>query len=406
MRYHLVRGQTQSAMLQETILFTFFMIFTGAAVIAAVALFARQSLLVAYVLLGVLLGPSVSGIVSNPEVVKQIAHIGIIFLLFLLGLSLNPIELLQMVKKTTLVTIASSLIFALAGFTVSLLFGIPFFEAVLVGAVMSFSSTIIGLKLLPTSILHHQRTGEVVISILLLQDLLAMVLLVLVKGTGESLGVTDREWLEPLLLLLKLPLLVLFTWIMTRYLLIPLMARYDKIREFIFLVAIGWCLGMAQLASWLGLSAEIGAFIGGVSLASAPVALFVSESLKPLRDFFLILFFFSLGASVDLGMSTRVILPALVLCAVTLLLKPLVFRWLLLRIGEPEKRSTAIGIRLGQMSEFSLLISVVAMDSGSISHETGYLIQFATLFTFIASSWWVVQRLPTPIATRDELRLD
>jgi len=393
-------------MLQDPILFTFFMIFTGAAVIAAVALFARQSLLVAYVLLGILLGPSVFGIVSNPEVIKQIAHIGIIFLLFLLGLNLNPVELMQMVKKTTLVTISSSLIFALSGFTVSLLFGIPFSEAMLVGAVMSFSSTIIGLKLLPTSILHHQRTGEVVISILLLQDLLAMVLLLLVKGSGEGSGDADVRWLEPLLLLLKLPLLVLFTWLMTRYVLIPLIHHFNKIREFIFLVAIGWCLGMAQLASWLGLSAEIGAFIAGVSLASAPVALFVSESLKPLRDFFLILFFFSLGARMDLGMSAPVILPALVLCAVTLLLKPAVFRWLLLRIGESEKRSTSIGIRLGQMSEFSLLISVVAMDSGSITQETGYLIQFTTLFTFIASSWWVVQRLPTPIATRDELRLD
>lgn len=393
-------------MLHDPMLFTFFMIFTGAAVIAAIALFAHQSLLVAYVLLGVLLGPSLLGIVSNPDVIKQIAHIGIIFLLFLLGLNLNPAELMQMVKKTTLVTISSSLIFAVAGFGVAMLFGVPLKEAILVGVVMSFSSTIIGLKLLPTSILHHQRTGEVVISILLLQDLLAMVLLVLVKGAGESSGHGVMGWWEPLLLLLKLPLLVLFTWLMTKYLLIPLIHRFDKIREFIFLVAIGWCLGVAQLASWLQLSAEIGAFIAGVSLASAPVALFVSESLKPLRDFFLILFFFSLGARMDLGMSAPVILPALVLCAVALLLKPPVFRWLLLRIGESEKRSTSIGIRLGQMSEFSLLISVVAMDSGVISHETGYLIQFTTLFTFIASSWWVVQRLPTPIATRDELRLD
>ncbi|MEN8213117.1 MAG: cation:proton antiporter, partial [Pseudomonadota bacterium] len=360
------------------------MIFTGAAVIAAVALFARQSLLVAYVLLGILLGPSVFGIVNNPEVIKQIAHIGIIFLLFLLGLNLNPADLMQMVKKTTLVTIASSAVFALAGFTVALLFAVPFIEALLVGAVMSFSSTIIGLKLLPTTILHHQRTGEVVISILLLQDLLAMVLLLLVKGSGAGLAEGDVDWREPLMLLLKLPLLVIFTWLMTSYVLLPLIHRFDKIREFIFLVAIGWCLGMAQLAGWLGLSAEIGAFIAGVSLASTQVALFVSESLKPLRDFFLILFFFSLGARMDIGMSAPVVLPALTLCAVTLLLKPPVFRWLLLRIGESEARSRSIGIRLGQMSEFSLLISVVAMDAGSISQQTGYLIQFTTLFTFIA----------------------
>jgi Kef-type K+ transport system membrane component KefB len=392
--------------MHDSILHTFFLIFTGAAVIATAALYLRQSLLVAYVLLGVLLGPSLFGVISDADMVKQIAHIGIIFLLFLLGLNLDPADLLKMVKKTTVVTLASSLIFAITGIALAMLFGVAFKEALLVGAVMTFSSTIIGLKLLPTTILHHQRTGEVVISILLLQDLLAMILLVLVKGAGAGAANEATVWLEPLLLLLKLPLLVVIAWLLTRYLLIPLMRRFDRIREFIFLAAIGWCLGMAQLASWLDLSAEIGAFIAGVSLASAPVALFVAESLKPLRDFFLILFFFSLGATMDLGMSSQVLLPALSMSLVMLLLKPPVFRWLLLRIGEAGKRSTDIGVRLGQLSEFSLLISVVALDAGSISHETAYLIQLTTLFTFIVSSWWVVQRLPTPIATRDELRLD
>ena len=320
-------------MMHDSILYTFFLIFTGAAVIAAAALFLRQSLLVAYVLLGVLLGPSLLGVIGDADMVKQIAHIGIIFLLFLLGLNLNPADLLKMVKKTTVVTLASSLVFAIAGIALAMLFGVAFTEALLVGAVMTFSSTIIGLKLLPTTILHHQRTGEVVISILLLQDFLAMVLLLLVKGAGAAAGDGAPLWLEPLLLLLKLPLLVFIAWLLTRYLLIPLMRRFDNIREFLFLAAIGWCLGMAQLASWLELSAEIGAFVAGVSLASAPVSLFVAESLKPLRDFFLILFFFSLGATMDLGMSSQVLLPALIMSLVMLLLKPPVFRWLLLHIG-------------------------------------------------------------------------
>ena len=220
-------------------------------------------------------------------------------------------------------------------------------------------------------------------------------------GAGGGIGV----W-EPLLLVLKLPLLVLFAWLFTRYVLVPLIRRFDRIREYIFLAAIGWCLGMVELAQWAGLSAEIGAFIAGVSLATGPVALFVSESLKPLRDFFLVLFFFSLGAKVELDMALPVILPALVLAVVTMLGKPPVFRWLLRRIGESENRSANIGVRLGQMSEFSLLISVVAMQAGVISQHAGYLIQFATLFTFIASSWWIVQKLPTPIALKDELRLD
>ena len=158
----------------DPIVFTFFLIFTGAAIMATLALFARQSLLIAYVVLGVLLGPSVLGLIDQPRVIEQISHIGIIFLLFLLGLNLNPDELLRMVRKTVLVTILSSLLFALGGFLVSLLFGFSLVEALLIGAVTTFSSTIIGLKLLPTSVLHHRRTGEVIISILLLQDLLAI----------------------------------------------------------------------------------------------------------------------------------------------------------------------------------------------------------------------------------------
>jgi Kef-type K+ transport system membrane component KefB len=387
---------------QDPLVFTFFLIFTGAAIMAAIALFARQSLLVAYVLLGVLLGPSVLGLVDKPQLVEQISHIGIIFLLFLLGLNLNPGELLGMVRKTTLVTIVSSLLFALAGILVSLLFGFGWIEALVIGAVTTFSSTIIGLKLLPTSVLHHRRTGEVIISILLLQDLVAILLLVVIKGGGGSgMGI----W-EPLLLVLKLPLLVLIAWFVSRYLIVALIRRFDRIQEFIFLMAIGWCLGMAELAHWMGLSAEIGAFIAGVSLASGPVALFISESLKPLRDFFLILFFFSLGAQVDLAMALPVFLPALVLAFVTMLGKPPLFRWLLKHIGESDQRSRNIGIRLGQMSEFSLLISVVAMEAGVIGEKAAYMIQFATLFTFVASSWWIVQKLPTPIALKDELRLD
>ena len=387
---------------QDPVVFTIFLIFTGAALVATLALFARQSLLVAYVLLGILLGPSVLGLISDPTLIEEISHIGIIFLLFLLGLNLNPRELLQMMRKTSWITLVSSLLFGLCGLLVALVFGFPFGESLLIGAVMTFSSTIIGLKLLPTSVLHHQRTGEFIISILLLQDLLAIALLIFIQGQGSG----NMSLWEPLLLLLKLPLLGLFAWLMTRYVLIPLIRRFDKIQEYIFLTAIGWCLGMAELSVAIGLSAEIGAFIAGVALATSPIALFVSESLKPLRDFFLVLFFFALGARVDLALAMPVMVPALILAAVGLLIKPPVFRWLISRLGESERRGREIGLRLGQLSEFSLLVSVVAVDAAVISMDAAYLIQFATLFSFIASSYWIVQKLPTPIALKDELRLD
>jgi Kef-type K+ transport system membrane component KefB len=275
-------------------------------------------------------------------------------------------------------------------------------EALLVGGAATFSSTIVGLKLLPTTMLHHQRTGEVIISILLLQDLLAIVLLLVVQGSSQG----SMQLGDILKLLIALPALIGFAWMIERYLLIRLIRRFDKIQEYIFLMTIGWCLGMAELAGLLGLSAEIGAFIAGVVLASSPIAMFIAESLKPLRDFFLVLFFFSLGAGFDIGAIDDVILPALVLAGILMLLKPPVFRWLLLRTGESEKRSHEVGHRLGQMSEFSLLLAVLAFEQGVIGAEASYLIQLSTLVTFLISSYLVVLRFPTPIAVSDALRRD
>ena len=386
----------------DPVVFTVFLVFTGAAVLATVALAARQSLLVAYILLGVVLGPSVLGLVSDPEVIRSISEFGILFLLFLLGLNLQPQELFRMVAKTTQVTVISSLIFFVAGFAVAGTFGFGLIESLLVGGAATFSSTIIGLKLLPTTILHHQRTGEVIISILLLQDLLAIVLLLVVEGASKG-GMPIFDMLS---LLVALPLLITFAWLIERSVLSRLIRLYDKIQEYIFLMALGWCLGMAELATLLGLSAEIGAFIAGIVLASNPISLFIAESLKPLRDFFLVLFFFSLGAGFDLGLLDRLLLPAMVLAGVLLLIKPPVFRRLLRTAGESDERSGEVGFRLGQMSEFSLLLAVLAFDQGVIGTEASYLIQLATLLTFLVSSYLVVRRFPTPIAVSDALRQD
>ncbi|MCG6965284.1 MAG: cation:proton antiporter [Chromatiaceae bacterium] len=389
-------------MQQDPIVFTIFLVFTGAAVFATAALYARQSLLVAYIVLGALLGPSGLGLVNDPELIRSISEFGIMFLLFLLGLNLQPQELLRMVSKTTEVTLLSSLVFAALGIGVSLAFGFTFEESLLVGAAATFSSTIVGLKLLPTTMLHHQRTGEVIVSILLLQDLLAIVLLLIVQGLSRG----SMELGEVARLLMALPALIGFAWIVERHVLIRLIRKFDKIQEYIFLVTIGWCLGMAELAVLLGLSSEIGAFIAGVALASSPIAMFIAESLKPLRDFFLVLFFFSLGAGFDIGLIHKVIVPALVLAGGLMLLKPPVFRWLLLRTGESEKRSHEVGYRLGQMSEFSLLLAVLALEQGVIGAKASYLIQLSTLLTFLVSSYLVVLRFPTPIAVSDALRRD
>lgn len=387
-------------MITDPVLFSIFLIFTGGAVLATVALFARQALIVAYIAVGIALGPYGFGLIGDPTTIKEISDVGIIFLLFLLGLDLQPQELWNMLRKATMVTLLSSLVFGAVGVGVAQAFGFGLGESLVVGAAMMFSSTIVGLKLLPTTVLHHQHTGEIIISILLLQDLIAIVVLLAVQSMGSG-GVA---WGELAQVGLALPALVVFAAVVDRYVLVPLIARFDTIQEYIFLMAVGWCLGMAELAGVMGLSHEIGAFIGGVVLATSPIALFIAESLRPLRDFFLVMFFFSLGASFNLGVLGEVLLPAAVLALAALVLKPLLFRILLRRVGEASGRSLEVGVRLGQISEFSLLIAVTALGAGVISSEASYVIQLATLLTFVVSSYVVVLRYPTPIALSDRLR--
>jgi Kef-type K+ transport system membrane component KefB len=387
-----------------SITFSFFLIFTGAAVFASLALYTRQPLIIAYIALGACFGPYGLSLVADTNLLAEIGHVGIIFLLFLLGLDMQPQALWATLRKSTVVAVFSSVIFLTTGFLVALLFGYSRVDALIVGAAMMFSSTIIGIKLLPTTVLHHRHIGELMIGLLLIQDLLAIiVLMVLFSASSDDAGGMGRDLA---LSLLGLPLLAGGSVLVVRYVLLPLITKFDRFHEYIFLLAIGWCLGMAECANALGLSEEIGAFIAGISIATNPIAQYIAVNLKPLRDFFLILFFFAVGARFDLLMLNQVWAPALLLSVLVLGLKPVVYRFLL--GGVSEKRSLAwdLGFRLGQASEFSLLIAYVAAGSALISEQASLLIQATTIITLLASSYIVVFNYPTPIAISDRLRRD
>lgn len=382
--------------------FTMFLIFAGTAILSTLALYTRQSLLVAYILLGALLGPWGIGLITNEDLIQQTGDFGIIFLLFLLGLHLQPQNLLHMIKRVTWITSVSSLVFAVVGFAISYIYGYSITESLIIGAAMMFSSTIIGLKLLPTTVLHHQHTGEVVISVLLMQDLVAI--LVLVGLHAVSVGHLD--WTKVGLIFFSLPGLLIFSYVIQHYVVAKMFARFDRVREYIFLVAIAWCLSMAVIAKWLGLTYEIGAFIAGVSIAEGPIALYIAESLKPLRDFFLVMFFFSVGAGFNIHYANKVAVPAIILAVILLLIKPLTFWSLLRQMHESRPVAWEIGWRLGQISEFSLLIGYIAALDHLISTQASYLIQATAILTFMASSYIVVMRYPTPVALSDRLRRD
>lgn len=393
---------------EQDLIFSIFLIFSGAAVLSTVALVTRQSMLVAYMLLGVILGPwGLSSVlhvnlVADPSLVKGIGDIGIIFLLFLLGLHLPPQKLVQMLKKVTLVGLISSVLFLMIGYGIAWAYGFTSVECMVIGAAMMFSSTIIGIKLLPTTILHHQHTGEVMISVLLLQDLIAIAVLLLMHGAlAQGVILNDVK-----LVVIGFPAMVLIAFVIERFILLKLFARFDRIREYMFLLAIAWCLSLSQLAALFGLSAEIGAFVAGVTIASSPISIYIAESLKPVRDFFLVMFFFSVGASFNLKYLPLVIIPSLIMAGVLLIVKPIVYHFLLKRVGEPKHVSWEVGVRLGQISEFSLIIAYVGLDTSLIGATAAYLIQAATIISFIVSSYYVVMKYPTPVATTDKLRRD
>lgn len=383
---------------------SFFLIFSGAAILASVVLYTRQPIILAYIVLGALIGPYGLNYVSDPDLLSEIAEIGIIFLLFLLGLDMQPSSLMHMVRKATLVAIGSSLAFAGVGFGIGQAFGYTFTESIIIGCAMMFSSTIIGIKLLPTTVLHHRHTGELVVGLLLLQDLIAIVVLLMIGSSPEENP--DSGLFELAKTILTLPLLLWFVFFMVKHVVIKLIARFDRFHEYIFLLTIGWCLGIAELAKFLGLSLEIGAFVAGISIATSPISQYIAVHLKPLRDFFLVLFFFTLGAAFNLNLLGQVILPAILLAVLMVAIKPVVFHRLLKFLKEKDDISWEVGFRLGQISEFSLLIAYLATASALIGNEASHLIQATAILTFILNSYLVIFRYPSPIAISDRLRRD
>src|SRR3990167_857388 len=234
------------------LIFSIFLIFTGAAVLSTIALVTRQSLLVAYILLGMILGPWGMKLVSDSTFIHTIGDVGIIFLLFLLGLHLPPQKLLHTLKEVSWIAFISSFLFAWIGYTAGSLSGYNPTECMIIGAAMMFSSTIIGIKLLPTTILHHQHTGHMMISILLLQDLLAIVVLLLMHGMSVAEGMSVNVIENLKLVLFGLPLILLFAFLIEHFVLMKLLRRFNRIREYAFLLSIAWCLSMSQLSIYFG----------------------------------------------------------------------------------------------------------------------------------------------------------
>jgi len=340
-------------------------------------------------------------LIDNPHRIEQLSHVGIILLLFLIGLNLRPDRMIGLFGKVSALTLITSAVFLCMVALAAVLLGFPLLQSLVIGAALMFSSTIVGLKLIPTTTLHHKHRGEMMVSVLLLQDILAIIIILLITGGQEG-----NIPLTVSFLILKLVLLTLVSFLVVKYVITALYIKFDTIREHTFLMSLGWGLMVAGCAESIGLSFEMGAFVAGVSIATLPIALVIAEELKPLRDFFLILFFFSIGAQFDLMVMRDVVLPGIVIALLVVLAKPLVYRWAFNMSGEKNYISTELGIRLGQASEFSLLVAYSALLAGLIDQRASYLIQTVVILTFVISTYWVISKYPTPISAEVSRRQD
>ena len=239
------------------------------------------------------------------------------------------------------------------------------------------------------------------ISVLLMQDVIAILLIVMLTGgQGEHVPYAIA------LLFIKLIFLVLVAYGFVRYVVNHLFMRFDIIQEYTFLLSLGWGMLGAGVAHAIGLSYEMGAFIAGVAFASSPVSMVIAENLKPLRDFFLILFFFSIGAQFNYLVTQQVLFAGIVIAVLIIVMKPFVFKYGFQLIGEDKKLSMELGVRLGQGSEFSLLVAYSALAIGLIDARASYLIQMVVIVTFVLSTYWVVNRYRTPISSSAKNRMD
>ncbi len=362
----------------------------------------RQPIILAYFLCGVLIGPFGFKLITEVGLLENISRIGITLLLFLAGLVLHPDRLRKFFKTATVVTLAGSLFGWILALLVLLACGYELRDSIISSIALMFSSTILVIKLLPTTALHQKRMGSICIAVLIAQDLLAVIALMFIGVKGS-----DSDTLRVFLMLpVKIVFLIVVAIIGEQFVIRKMMWKADRYNEVLMILCIGWCVGVALLSELLGISYEVGAFVAGVAMARGKIAPVLSEQLKPLRDFFLMFFFFVLGTAFEFEKINTVWLPACLVSAIIIVMRPLWLRWLFRSMGEEPEFALETAVRLSQSSEFALIIAVAAVHSGNLTSKAAQMVQLTTIATMVLSSYIVVFKYPTPIGFRSGLQKD
>lgn len=346
----------------------------------------KQPLIIGYIISGMIVGPFIFNALQSTDTINIFSELGIAFLLFIVGLHLSP-KVVKEVGKISLITGIGQIVFTfILGYIISLLLGYGSLTSMYISIAITFSSTIIIMKLLSDKGDIYSLYGRISIGFLLVQDLVAIIILIIISSISSggslilSVGFT----------LLKGILLIAILVPISLFLLPKFQNVFARSQEFLFVFSVAWGLGLASLFYYIGLSIEAGALIAGVLLSISPYSLEISSRMKPLRDFFLIYFFIFLGMQMTPGNLSNILVPAILFSLFILVGNPLVVMVLMALEGYTKKTNFQAGLTVAQISEFSLIVIALAVKVGQISPEILSLMTLIGLITIGGSTYMIM----------------
>jgi Kef-type K+ transport system membrane component KefB len=346
----------------------------------------RQPTILAFIVTGILLGSAFFDVISFKGVIQIFSDLGIAFLLFLVGINLDP-KVLRDIGKTSIITGIGQISFTSAiGFVLATMLGFGVVESVYIAVALTFSSTIIIVKLLTDKNELNSLYAKISIGFLLVQDFVAILALIFISTFKPEVTLPEQLFS----FVFSLAVLALVVWAFSKYLIKRLFDSLAKSQELLFLGGISWCFALASLSMLLGFSKEIGAFLAGISIASLPYSYEVFAKLRYLRDFFIVLFFVYLGSSLVFTSANIVLMPSLLLSVFVLVGNPLIVFVLMTLLGYKGRTSFLSGFTVAQISEFSLILVFLGEKVGHVSKEVTSMVTLVAVITISVSSYLIL----------------
>jgi Kef-type K+ transport system membrane component KefB len=362
-----------------------------AAVLSYVFRLLKQPEILAYILTGIIIGFFHYFQSSNQDILQTMSQIGVTLLLFMVGLEIKVSELFSLGKSLLIAAVGQVGLTILGGFTIATFFGFDILSSFYIAMALTFSSTIIVVKVLSDKREMHALYSKFAIGILLAQDIVAIALLMLLSGVSSNTSGLETL-MSFILILIKGGILVGIVALLSRHFFPRFIESIAKSSETLFLVSLAWVFGLAAIVSspYVGFSIEIGGFLAGLALANTMANYQIIAKAKILRDFFIVMFFVLLGIQMSFADLPSIIIPAIILSLFVLLVKPILVALVMAAMGYRKRTAFLTGLSLSQISEFSLILVFMGFKLGHINQKIVSLITVVGLVSFFVSTYGVI----------------